>query len=142
MIAKLPIPAAAARSLRRVIAFLIIRPSCIPHAVQRVSGAPQMRDRYILRRLWRSRVSSASFHAAPRPGHESLPVAVNPVPLLEPFALQLYELIVVRHPYFHDLRVEAFRIERRDFQRGEIADLTDHHRLTFLRKAPVEEQLG
>jgi hypothetical protein len=33
----------------------------VPDAVQRASGAPQIRDRYDDGKVWRSRVSSAPF---------------------------------------------------------------------------------
>src|SRR4051812_40314184 len=96
MIAKLPTPAADARSSRRVSPFLIMRVS-------------------------------------------SLSITVNLVPFVKPFALQLHELIVFRHPHLHDLRVEALRIERRFLERGQVADLADHRRLALFREAPVEK---
>src|SRR5438552_17344566 len=101
MMAKLPMPAADARSLRRVSPLLLTSPSLV-----------------------------------------LLPIAINLVPLVEPFALQLHELLIVRYPHLDDLRIEAFRIERRFLQRCEIADIADHHRLAFFREAPVEEQPG
>src|SRR4051812_13911329 len=73
-------------------------------------------------------------------GFRLLSVSVNLVPLVEPFALQLHELLVVRHPHFNDRGIETFRIKRRYFQRCEIADLADHHRLPLLGEAPVEEE--
>src|SRR6478735_5709130 len=100
MIAKLPMPAAVASSLRRVSPFLIMRASS-----------------------------------------SSLPVAVNLIPFHEPFALQLHELIVFRHPHLHDVRIEALGVERRFLQRSEVADLADHRGLAFFREAPVQKKL-
>src|SRR4051812_4321246 len=76
-----------------------------------------------------------------RASSSSLPVAVNLIPFLEPFALQLHEFIVLRHPHLDDVRIEALGIERCPLQRGQVADLTDHRRLTLFREAPVEKKL-
>src|ERR1043165_8240004 len=70
----------------------------------------------------------------------SLPVPISLVPLVEPVLLQPHELFVLRHPYLHHLRIEAFRIKRRFLERGEIAEILDHHRLPLLGEAPIEEQ--
>src|SRR6478752_9236683 len=70
----------------------------------------------------------------------SLPVAESLVPLGNPGAVQLYVLVELRKPDFHDFGVEAFRIDRRHLQRSEIAELLDHEGLALLRQAPVQEQ--
>src|SRR4029077_21229293 len=49
------------------------KPACPARGAAPLSGAPQMRDRL---KLWRSRVSSASLHAALRtapPSHRNIP---------------------------------------------------------------------
>src|SRR3954469_8912729 len=71
----------------------------------------------------------------------SLPVAVNLVPFVKPFPLQLHELIVLRHPDFHDVWIEALGVERRFLERGQVADLADHRGLPLFGEAPVEEKL-
>src|SRR5919108_5422872 len=71
-----------------------------------------------------------------------LPVAVNLVPLLDPAVAQLFKLLEIRQPYFHDLGVESFRVDRGLPKRGQNAELLDHEGLPFVRQAPVQEQLG
>src|SRR5260370_29058597 len=71
----------------------------------------------------------------------SLPVAESLVPVGNPCPMQLYVLVEFREPDFYDLGIEAFGIDRRHFQRSEVTELLDHEGLTFLRQAPVEEQL-
>src|SRR5882724_9450894 len=73
---------------------------------------------------------------------DSLPIPIGLVPFIEPVLLQLHELLVVRDPHLDDFRIEAFRVERRLLQRGEIADHLDHRRLSLFGEAPVHEQLG
>src|SRR5215212_6584854 len=76
-------------------------------------------------------ISSADIHK-----FQSLPVPVGLVPLVKPTLLQLHELIVLRHPHLHLGGVETLRIERRLLERGQVADLLNHHRLPFLGEAP------
>src|ERR1700687_738829 len=71
----------------------------------------------------------------------SLPVAESLVPVRNPGGVQLYVLVEFREPDFYDLGIEAFGIDRRHPQRGEVTELLDHEGLTFLRQTPVEEQL-
>src|SRR3954471_15959933 len=62
-------------------------------------------------------------------GFRSLAIAIGLIPLVKPTLLQLHELIVFRHPHLHLGGVETLRIERRLLERGQVADLLDHHRL-------------
>src|ERR1041385_1208633 len=128
MIAKLPMPPAIARSRRRVSPFRVMPPPSSP-ARPRGSGDP------VLRKALDSRLRGNERSTG------LLPVAVNPVPLIEPFALQLHELLVVRNPHLHRRGIEALRIERRLLQRREITKFLDLERLAFLRHAPIEKQL-
>src|SRR3977135_1264099 len=70
----------------------------------------------------------------------SLPVSEGLVPIGNPRPMQLHVLVELGQPDLYDFGIEAFRIERRHFQRGEVAELLDHEGLPFLRQAPVEEQ--
>src|SRR5216684_1408756 len=71
----------------------------------------------------------------------SLPIAESLVPVGNPWPMQLYVLVEFREPDFYDPGIEAFGIDRRHFQRSEVAELLDHEGLALFRQAPVEEQL-
>src|SRR5258708_34822987 len=79
-------------------------------------------------------ISNASW------AQRSLPITKSLVPLGNPGGVQLYVLVEVRVPDFYDLGIEAFRIDRRHFQRRQVAEFLDHERLALLGHAPVEEQ--
>src|SRR6185295_15641570 len=68
-----------------------------------------------------------------------LPVAVDLVPVLDPFVAQLDVLFEVRRPRFDDFRIVARWIERRVLQRGQIAEFLDLERLPLLGHAPVQK---
>src|ERR1044072_792244 len=116
MIANVPSPAPARRSLR------LVSPVRIMLARSFIRWRPRPRKRGEGKR-----------------GRRLLPVAVRLVPLVDPAVAQLDVLIEVRRPGLDHLRVVARRIERRVLQRREVAELLDLHRLPFLRHAPVEE---
>ena len=114
----------ARRSVRRTFN------SCIPHA---------MHASVIAERAWtpawpRMRASSLACTGRVTAGTRTS-CSTRRAILLQP-----HELFVFRHPHLHDVGIEAFRIERRLLERGEVAELLDHHRLAFLGEAPVEEQ--
>src|SRR6266487_4209857 len=71
----------------------------------------------------------------------SLPVTEGLVPLRDPGRVQFYVLVELRKPDLDHLGIEAFGIDRRFLQRGEIAELLDHEGLPLFRQAPVQEQL-
>src|SRR6202171_6637200 len=71
----------------------------------------------------------------------SLPVAESLVPIGNPGGVQLYIIIELGQPAFGHLGIEAVRIDRRHFQRSEVAEFLDHEGLPLFRQAPVEEQL-
>src|SRR5882724_4390004 len=114
-----------------------ISPAAMRKLTSSTAGRP---TRNCLRRC--ETISSADIQIPCASLRHSLPIPIDLVPLFEPRSLQLHELLVFRHPHLHGLRVEALRIERRDFERSEISDLLDHRRLPLFRKAPVHEQLG
>src|ERR1700676_3115152 len=70
----------------------------------------------------------------------SLPVAESLVPIGNPGGVQLHIVVELGQPDFDHLGIEAFRIDRRHFQRSEVAEFLDHEGLTLCRQAPVEEQ--
>src|SRR6202035_3878917 len=72
----------------------------------------------------------------------SLPVPVGLVPVRHPGGMQLHILVEFRQPDLDHLGIEAFGIDRRHLERGEIAELRDHETLPLFRQAPVEEQFG
>src|SRR5258708_8368014 len=84
----------------------------------------------------------ATFPAA-REGISSglLPVAVDLVPLLDPFVAQLDVLLEVRRPRLDDFRIVARRIERRGLPRSQIAQLPDLGRPPPFRHAPLSKTL-
>src|SRR6201991_2087111 len=53
-------------------------------------------------------------------GLGSLPIAVGLVPIGDPGGVQRHVILELGHPYPFHLGIEPFRIERHDFQRGEI----------------------
>src|SRR6266481_5911457 len=71
----------------------------------------------------------------------SLPISVDLIPFGDPGGVKIHVVIELRQPDFDDLGIEAFRIERRYFERGKIAEFLDHEGLPLIRQAPVEEQL-
>src|ERR1700761_3622749 len=101
---------------------------------------PSIAGRPIANCFRRSVTSSVAVMLAPMFSC-SLPVAVGLVPIRDPFAVQLHILVHVRIPDLDDLGIEAFGIDRRDLERGEIALLLDHEGLAFLRQAPVHVKL-
>src|ERR1700712_3747231 len=62
-----------------------------------------------------------------------LPVAEHLVPLLQPRIVQLFGLLVVRHPDLFDFGVEALGQRRWHFQRGQVALFLDREGLAVLR---------
>src|SRR5437879_9881800 len=103
----------------------------LPFGVPRAaacSAAAQMRGRLKLRACDESK--------------RLLPISVCLVPLLDPLIAKLDVLLEVRRPRLDDLRVVNGRIERRLFQRSEIAELLDVVRMPVVGDAPVEEQLA
>ena len=61
-------------------------------------------------------------------------------PIRQPRPVQLHVLVELRQPDLDDLGIEAFGIDRRHLQRGQVAELLDHEGLALFRQAPVEEQ--
>src|SRR5674476_239337 len=61
----------------------------------------------------------------------SLAIAEGLVPFRDPRSVQLHVLIEVREPDLNHLGIEAFRIDRRYLERGEIAQLLDHEGLAL-----------
>src|SRR5262249_35143028 len=97
-----------------------ISPASTRKLTSSTAGSPAMKT---LRR--RSTLSSADIRASPAAWADllperSLPVAVDLVPFLDPVMVQLHVLLEVGHPGLHHLRVEAFRIDRRLLERGQI----------------------
>src|SRR5512143_3993534 len=92
----------------------------VPDAAQRVSGAPQIRDRYG-NVTWRSRVCSSSLSAALRPGND-----------LKLHARRLFEL----GKGFSEIEKRALRKAKSSVEerRGELLDA----RVVFLHRV-VEE---
>src|ERR1700722_3894782 len=93
---------------------------------------PSMAGRPIENCLRRSVTSSVAVMIgtashAPR----SLPVPVGLVPVSHPGGVQLHILVEVRQPDLDLLGIEAFGIDRRHFQRGEIAELLDNEALAL-----------
>src|ERR1700688_503156 len=70
----------------------------------------------------------------------SLAVAEGLVPFRNPRPVQLHVVVELREPYLDHLGIEAFGIDRRNLERGEIAELLDHEGLALFRQTPVEEQ--
>src|SRR5262245_8270220 len=106
---------------------------------------PSMAGRPIANCLRRSMTSSGAVMISRPKSHaqdffaaQSLAIAEGLVPIRDPGAMQFHILIEVRIPDLFDFGVEAFGIDRRDLQRGEIALLLDHERLPLFRQAPVE----
>src|SRR6188508_1337303 len=66
-----------------------------------------------------------------------LPVSVNLVPLLDPFAVERLKLFELRHPNLGAF-LESRRQQRRHLQRGEIAMLLDPEGLPLFGKLPFE----
>src|SRR4029077_7637645 len=64
--------------------------------------------------------------------HRSLPIAKNLVPFGHPGRMQLHIPVEIGIPDLDDFWVEAFGIDRRLFQRGEIAEFLDHKGLSLL----------
>src|SRR6185437_11350863 len=102
---------------------------------------PSIAGRPIANCLRRSVTSSVAVMNEPSPhAQRSLPVPVGLVPIRDPGRMQLHIIVEFGVPDLDDLGVEAFGIDRRHLQRGEIAELLDHEGLTLLRQAPVQEQ--
>src|SRR5450830_1436476 len=72
----------------------------------------------------------------------SLAITESLVPFRNPRPVQLHVVFELRQPDLHHLGIEAFRIDRHNLERGEIAQLLDHEGLALDREIPVEEQLG
>src|SRR5882757_7547174 len=72
--------------------------------------------------------------------HRSLPIAENLVPIGNPGGVQFHVVVELRQPDLDDFGIEAFRIDRRHLQRGQVAELLDHEGLALFRQAPVQEQ--
>src|SRR6267378_610861 len=68
-------------------------------------------------------ISSASWTG------RSLPVAEDLVPIGDPGGVQLHIVVELGQPDLDHLGIEAFRIDRRFFQRREVAKLLDHEGL-------------
>src|SRR5882724_4308631 len=71
----------------------------------------------------------------------SLPITEGLVPLRDPVGVQLHVFVELGIPSLLYLRIEAFGIDRRLLERGEITELLDHEGLALLRQAPVQKQL-
>src|SRR5665811_1221095 len=101
---------------------------------------PSIAGRPIANCLRRSVTSSVAvmISGASR-AQPSLPVPKSLVPLGNPWPVQLDVLVELREPDLDDLGVEAFGIDRRHLERGQIAELLDHEGLSLFRQAPVEE---
>src|SRR5258705_5698989 len=69
----------------------------------------------------------------------SLAIAEGLVPFGHPGGVQFHILVELGQPDFDHLGIEAFGIDRRHLQRGEVAEFLDHKGLAFLRQAPVEK---
>src|ERR1700710_37987 len=52
----------------------------------------------------------------------SLAITKRLVPIGDPGSMKRHIIVELRHPDFYHLGIEAFGIERHDFQRGEIAE--------------------
>src|SRR5438270_3282246 len=72
----------------------------------------------------------------------SLPISIDFVPLLDPWIAQLDVLLEIGRPRLDHFGIVTRRIERRIFQRREVAELLDLEFLALFGHAPVEEQLG
>src|ERR1700754_3876088 len=70
----------------------------------------------------------------------SLPIPVDLVPIGDPGTVQFHVVVEFGQPY-PGFGIEAFRIDRRHFQRGDVAEFPDHEGLAFERQAPVEKKL-
>src|SRR5579871_4526317 len=101
---------------------------------------PSIAGRPIANCFLRSVTSSVAVMASPNLS-PLLPIAERLVPIGDPRTVQLHILLHVRIPDLHYLGVEGFRIDRCDFERGQVALLGDHEGLAFLRQAPVQVQL-
>src|SRR6266700_6885144 len=104
---------------------------------------PSTAGRPIANCLRRSVTSSVAV--MPRPvsrTYRSLAIAEDLVPIGNPVRVQLHILVELRIPDLDHLGIKAFGVDRRDLQRGEIAEFLDHEGLPFVRQAPVEEQFG
>src|ERR1700759_621900 len=87
---------------------------------------PSIAGRPIANCFLRSVTSSVAVMMSPiASAPRSLPVPVDLVPVGDPVAMQLDVLIHVRIPDLDHLGIEAFGIDRRDLERGQIALLLD-----------------
>src|SRR5450759_4086362 len=66
----------------------------------------------------------------------SLAIAESLVPFRNPRPVQLHVVFELRQPDLHHLGIEAFRIDRHNLERGEIAQLLDHEGLALDREIP------
>src|ERR1700692_4626959 len=91
---------------------------------------PSIAGRPIANCLRRSVTSSVAVMSllSHRP---SLPVAEGLVPFGNPRPVQLHILVEVRVPDFYDFGIEALGIDRRHFQRGQVAEFRDHEGLAL-----------
>src|ERR1700682_1228373 len=83
-----------------------------------------------LRRSRTSRVAVIAFWPAPR----SLAIAENLVPIGNPGSVQFDVIVEFRVPDLDHLGIETFGIDRRQFERGEVAELLDHEGLSLERQ--------
>src|SRR5437868_7317138 len=94
---------------------------------------PSIAGRPIANCFRSSVTSSVAVMIAPSlPTPRSLAVTVGLVPIGNPGAVQLHILVELRIPDLDDLGIESFGIDRRFFQRRQVAELPDHERLPFL----------
>src|SRR6201985_2108272 len=99
---------------------------------------PSMAGRPTANCLRRSVTSSVAVMTSPTSScRASLPITVDFVPIRDPVRVQLHILVEVRVPDLDHLGIEAFRIDRRDLERGQIALLLDHEGLTLPGETPV-----
>src|SRR5665811_2268141 len=111
-----------------------ISPAGTPKLTPSIAGRPT-------ENCLRSSLTSSVAVMMMRSAQRSLAVTEGLVPFRDPRSVQLHVLVEVREPDLDHLGIEAFRIDRRHLERGEIAELLDHEGLAFLGQAPVEEQL-
>src|SRR4051794_37691413 len=103
---------------------------------------PSIAGRPIANCLRSSVTSSVALIRLCPPSARSLPVTEDLVPIGDPRPVQLDVVVEFREPDFDYLGIETFGIDRRHFQRSQVAEFLDHEGLPLRRQAPVEEQLG
>src|SRR5271165_3777868 len=87
---------------------------------------PSIAGRPIANCLRRPVTSSVAVMVSPTPSTQaSLPIAEGLVPIGDPVAVQLHILVEIRIPDLDHLGIEAFGINRRNLQRGEVTLLLD-----------------